>query len=160
MKDLINSILAMPLKRNRPPMVIDGRTSLEELVAEDQNVATVIVLQQTKQAMRGDRGAAEFLMKYGGHVPNGNESAEVDVPRIVNDLDGTNLPYSPPLRQITPAEEPVDVTPEQSAEDDDASPPPHVPQGLDDTVCVGDEYDLDSAMGLKTGRRTVRQRYE
>ena len=86
MKMLIRLVMETPLNDGEV-FEVDGKTSIKELSKKNLDVQTRIWLTMAGQAAGGDVKAAELMLKYGGYTPPVEQNVNVNLPRIVNDLE-------------------------------------------------------------------------
>lgn len=89
-KEIIRMVMATPLKDEGeygPVVMPDGKMSIAELSKKNLDVQTRIYLTMAGQATSGDVKSAEFLMKYGGLTPPAEQTVNINLPRIVNDIE-------------------------------------------------------------------------
>ena len=86
MKMLIRLVMETPLNDGEV-FEVDGKTSIKELSKKNLDVQTRIWLTMAGQAAGGDVKAAELMLKYGGYTPPVEQNVNVNIPRIVNDLE-------------------------------------------------------------------------
>lgn len=87
MKEAARLILELPLKRGRKAVATEKFKSLQEATAPEKlDVMQAIILKQVERALKGDRGAAEFLRDTSGNRPV-EEYEVVEVPRFIDDIE-------------------------------------------------------------------------
>lgn len=98
--EIVNLVLASPIRGDIPVQRADGGYSMDELSHMNTDVQTRIVAQMAYNAGLGDVKAAEFLMKYGGLEPPAKQEILLDVPQLVDDMTDRLTP-TPPSRLAT-----------------------------------------------------------
>ena len=86
MRQLIRLIMQTPLNDGEV-FEVDGKTSIKELSKKNLDVQTRVWLTMAGQAAGGDVKSAELMLKYGGYTPPVEQNINVNIPRIVNDLE-------------------------------------------------------------------------
>lgn len=122
-RDIIEYVMATPLKTGGNMMQANGTTSFSQLMSEGANMdtATRIILAQTARAMNGDVKSAEFLFKYGGYTPVVDQRITLELPQIIDDVsvdrtrDILTSSVSKDTILIPPASEPALEPPKEDA---------------------------------------------
>lgn len=85
MRRLIRAALDSPIQDGKQ-YELDGKTAFSSYKKKNTDVKTRMILSIAVDAMKGDRQAAEFLMKYGGFEPPKEQNVTVELPTIVDDI--------------------------------------------------------------------------
>lgn len=93
MQRLIRMVLDTPINNTKKKALVElaENMSLEDLKGKNTDVKTRIISVQALQACNGERGAAEFLMKYGGLEPIKESQVSLETPVFVDDLGDDEL---------------------------------------------------------------------
>ena len=90
MRRLIRAALDSPIHEGKQ-YELDGKRELDFYKKKNTDVKTRMILSIAVDAMKGDRQAAEFLMKYGGFEPPKEQNVTVELPTFVDDISARAL---------------------------------------------------------------------
>ena len=86
LKEIINYVLAFPFKSKGQVIDANGVVSLETLLKSNTDIQTRITMSMAREAIKGDVKAAEFLMKYSGKEPPKEQTINMNLPNIIDDM--------------------------------------------------------------------------
>ena len=87
MKEVLNTIMDMPLKGNARSKKVEAEDviSFAQLKGKNIDVQTAIIIAQIKNALQGDTTAATFLRDTAGENPSNKVDITGNIPVVIKD---------------------------------------------------------------------------